>query len=281
MIERKLLIRGVLAGAFAGLLAFAFARVFAEPWIAKAVDYETARDAAQATLDRAAGILTDTGGSDPFSRAVQANVGLGIGMVAFGAAVGGVFAVTYVICLGRVGDLRPRSLALAVGLLGFLAVYLVPFLKYPANPPAIGHEETIQERGALYLTMTLLSVLLAVAAVWFGQQLNDRLGSWNATVVAALAFAAAMAVVMAVLPNVGELATNTAVYGKQSTETPLPLRDARGTIVLPGFPADVLAMFRLYSVLAQALLWAALSVVFAPLADRVLRPVPHLLADRA
>ncbi|MCU1593445.1 MAG: Cobalt transporter [Frankiales bacterium] len=272
MIERKLIVRGVLAGAFAGLLAFVFARVLAEPWIQRAIDYETARNAAQAVLDRASGTLADSSGPDLFSRTVQANVGLGIGMVAFGAALGGIFAVTYAICLGRVGDLRPRSLALVLGLVGFLAVYFVPFLKYPANPPAIGHEETIQERGGLYLTLTLISVLLAIAAVWFGQQLKGRLGSWNATLVAGLSFAVAIGVTLLVLPDVGELAANKAVYGHQSTETPLPLRNAQGTIVFPGFPADVLAAFRLYSVLAQALLWGALSVLFAPLAEKVLQP---------
>lgn len=273
MIERKLIVRGVLAGAFAGLLAFVFARIFAEPWSAKAVDYESGREAAQAVLDRAAGILAEPTGPDPFSRTIQANIGIGVGMVAFGAAVGAAFSVTYAICLGRVGNLRPRSLALLVGLVGFLAVFLVPFLKYPSNPPAIGREDTIQQRGALYLTMTLLSVLLAIAAVWFGQQLKARLGSWNATIVAALAFAAAITIVMLVLPDVGELASNRRAFGKQPTETPLPLKDSHGTIVFPGFPADVLAMFRLYSVAAQMLLWGALSVGFAPLAEHVLSPM--------
>ncbi|MBN6547760.1 CbtA family protein, partial [Actinacidiphila bryophytorum] len=46
--EKKLILRGLLAGAAAGLLAFLFARVFAEPQIGKAIDYESGRDAAQA-----------------------------------------------------------------------------------------------------------------------------------------------------------------------------------------------------------------------------------------
>jgi thiamine transporter ThiT len=49
--EKKLILRGTLAGAVAGLLAFLFARIFAEPQIQKAIDYESARDAAQALLD--------------------------------------------------------------------------------------------------------------------------------------------------------------------------------------------------------------------------------------
>jgi hypothetical protein len=40
--EKKLVWRGLLAGAIGGLLAFAFGRVFAEPQIQRAVDYEQA-----------------------------------------------------------------------------------------------------------------------------------------------------------------------------------------------------------------------------------------------
>lgn len=270
MLERKLIVRGVLAGAISGLLAFGFARIFAEPLIAKAIDYETARDAAQAVLDKAAGLAVSPPGPDIFSRTIQANVGIGVGMVAFGAAIGGFYSVAYTICLGRVGNLRARSLALLVGLVGFLAVYLVPSLKYPANPPAIGHEETIQQRGSLYLTLTLLSVLFAIAAVYLGQRLRPRFGNWNATLMAAGGFIVAIGVVMYVLPALGQLAANRKEYGSFATETPQPLRNDSGTIVFPGFDADMLYSFRLYSVGAQAILWAALSLLFAPQAERVL-----------
>ena len=47
-----------------------------------------------------------------------------------------------------------------------------------------------------------------------------------------------------------------------------------GTIVYPGFPADVLFNFRLYSVAAQLLLWSVIGLIFAPLADRLLAPGP-------
>ena len=53
---------------------------------------------------------------------------------------------------------------------------------------------------------------------------------------------------MAILPSLGHLAVNKQQFGHQATETPLPLTDASGTIVYPGFPADVLFDFRLYSV---------------------------------
>lgn len=199
--ERKLILRGVLVGAIAGLLAFLFARIFAEPVISRAIDYESGRDAAQAALDKVAGLPTVSAGPDIFSRTVQANLGIGAGMILFGAAIGSIFAVVYTICLGRTGRIRPRTLAPLVALGGFLAFYLVPFLKYPANPPAIGHEDTIKERSALYLVMVASSIVLLALVLLLGRRLQARWGNWTATLVAVGSFVVAIDLVMALLRN--------------------------------------------------------------------------------
>ena len=267
--ERRFIVRGLLVGAVGGLLAFVFARIFAEPQIQAAIDYESGRDAAQAVLDKAAGLTAEAAGPDLFSRTVQANVGIGVGMIAFGAAMGGLYAVAYILACGRTGKLRPRNLALLVALGGFLGFYLIPFIKYPANPPSIGHEETIRDRGGLYLVMVVASIALLVLAVWLGQRLKPRFGNWNATLLAALACTVALGIVMALLPSLGHLQANVEQFGRHPTETPLPLKDPQGRIVYPGFPADVLFSFRLYSVAAQAILWAAIGLCFAPLAERL------------
>lgn len=211
--EKKLVLRGMLAGGIAGLLAFVFARIFAESQIQKALDYESGRDAAQDALDKAAGIKVPAAGSDIFSRIVHGNVGIGVGIVAFGIAMDALFAVAYCVCLGRVGRLRPRSISLLVSAGGFLGMYLVPFVKYPANPPAIGHEDTIQQRGALYLVMVFSSVVLLIAAVWLGHRLRARFGNWNASLLAGAAFIVAISVVMLLLPSLGQLSFNKSNYG--------------------------------------------------------------------
>jgi hypothetical protein len=268
--ERKLILRGLLAGAVGGVLAFLFARILAEPQMQKAVDYEEGREHAQAALDRAAGLAAEHAHDDPFSRAVQGNVGIGVAVILFGMAMGALFAVAYAICLGRTGRLRARNLALLVAGAGFLGMYAVPFLKYPANPPAVGNGETIQQRTSLYLLMVGCSVLFLILTAWLGRRLQPRFGNWTATLIAGGVFIVATGIVMLVLPSFGELAANRGLH--QATETPPPLTDANGTIVFPGFPADVLYSFRLYSLGAQLILWAAIGLVFAPLAERLLEP---------
>lgn len=161
----KFVLRGVLIGGLGGLLAFIFARIFAEPQIQAAIDYESGRDAAQEALSRAAGLAVEPERPEIFSRALQANIGIGLGIIVMGAALGAIFAIVYAICLGRTGQIRPRALALLVAAGGFFGFYFVPFLKYPANPPAIGHADTIGPRTWLYLTMVACSLLFLVLAV--------------------------------------------------------------------------------------------------------------------
>ncbi|HVV09840.1 CbtA family protein [Amycolatopsis sp.] len=250
--ETKLILRGVLAGALAGLLAFVFARVFAESPIQAGIDYESGREAAEHALENEAAHEH----AELFSRAVQGNLGIGLGMVLFGVAMGALFSVVYAVCLGRTGKLRPRPLALLVAGAGFAAIYLVPFVKYPANPPGIGGSDTIGERGSTYLVMVLASVVFLGLALWLGRRLQPKLGNWNSTLVAGAAFLVAIGIVMALLPSFAE--------------TPEPLRDEAGAIAFPGYPADVLFQFRLYSVGAQIVLWGVLGLVFGPLAERLL-----------
>jgi hypothetical protein len=226
--EPRLLLRGALAGGVGGLLAFAFARIFEEPQIQRAIDYET-----HSHPD-----------AEVFSRTVQANVGAGIAVVFFGLAMGLLVAVAYRVCLGRVGAVRAKPLAMLVAGGGFLTLYLVPFVKYPASPPAVGEAETIRQRSALYLVMVGCSLLFLILSVWLGQRLRARFGNWNASLLGGGAFVVASGIVMAFLPRVAEVPAD--------------------------FPADVLFRFRLYSVATQLILWTAIGLVFAPLAARLL-----------
>jgi len=186
----------------------------------------------------------------------------------------GALAVLYTLAHRRYGDaLSPRVLALLIAALGFLAIYMVPYLKYPANPPAIGHPDTINTRGQLYLAMVAISIVSVTAAVIAARRLTGRIGAWNAAIVALLGCVVWIAIVIAILPPLGHLHANRVQFGNFATETPQPLKNAHGQIVYPGFPADVLFKFRLYSVINQTILWVTIGLGFGYLAERMLTPV--------
>lgn len=248
--EKRLIGRGLLAGAIGAVLAFVFARLCVEPVIGRAIAFEDGRTDAE----NAHGVHEH--GAELFSRGVQSNAGLGFGVLIFGVAMGALFGVLFCVVAARVTNVGPRALSLLLAAAAFVAVCLVPFVKYPPNPPAVGQADTIGARTGGYLVMVLASVALAVAAVWLARGLTVRLGAWNGRLLAAGAYVAAVAVVMALLPNVDEI--------------PEPLRDASGAIVYPGFPADVLYEFRLLSLATQLVLWVTIGLVFAALAGRLL-----------
>ena len=187
---RTLLIRGLLVGLVAGLVAFVVARLTGESAVSQAIAWEAAHGA-----DSAAG------GPEPVSRAVQATAGLLTATAVYGTALGGLFAVVVAITGGRAGHLSARTTSGLVALAGFVACYLVPFVKYPPNPPGAGAPETIGRRTAAYFLLVAASVLLAVAAVRVRALLAARWGAWNAALAAAAGYVMAVALVMAVLPD--------------------------------------------------------------------------------
>ncbi|MGH3851402.1 MAG: CbtA family protein, partial [Pseudonocardiaceae bacterium] len=172
--EKRLIARGLLAGVAGAVLAFLFARVFAEPVIGRAIEYEDSRTG----VALAHGVYEH--GVELFTRGVQANAGLGFGVLIFGVAMGALFAVLFCVVYGRVGEVGPQTLSALLAAGAFAAVYLVPFVKYPPNPPAVGHADTIGTRTGWYLVMVLASVVLAVGAVWLARILATRFGAWNA-----------------------------------------------------------------------------------------------------
>jgi predicted cobalt transporter CbtA len=249
-VEKRLIARGLLAGLLGAVLAFVFARLFAEPVIGRAIAYEGGRTEAE----QASGVHEH--GVELFSRGVQANAGLGFGVLIFGVALGALFAVLFCVVYSRMKSVAPQQLSVQLAATAFVAVYLVPFIKYPPNPPAVGQSDTIGMRTGWYLVMVLVSVLAATAAVLLARRLAARFGAYTGALLATGVYLVVLAVVMVLLPSVDE--------------TPEPVRDASGAISYPGFPADVLYEFRLVSLATQLVLWAGIGLVFATLAGRLL-----------
>jgi hypothetical protein len=167
--EIRVIWRGALSGFIAGLLGFAFARIFAESYIQHAIDYESGRDDAIAAVAKAQGVAVQADGPEIFSRSIQSTAGLATGVIAFSTAMGALIAVADLVLHGRF-NIRARTLVLVLSGLGFLGVYLVPFVKYPANPPAIGHTFTIATRAHLYLTMVACSLVFIGVAAFLGHR---------------------------------------------------------------------------------------------------------------
>jgi hypothetical protein len=244
----SLLARGMLAGALAGVLAFGFAKILGEPSVDAAIAIEEAGAAAQPAVTAGAHVHAAEPAEpeeELVSRPTQAGIGLLTATVVYGAAIGGIFALIFAFAWGRVDGLGPRALAAALAAIGFVVVILVPQIKYPANPPAVGHGETIGYRTAMFLAILLVSISAAALATWLRARFARQLGTWNATLLGGAAFLVVVTIAMLVLPRINEV-----------PET---------------FPAALLWQFRIASLGVQAVLWTILGLAFGALAERSLR----------
>ena len=243
----RILLRGMLVGVLAGLAVFLLARVFGEPLVDHAIAFEE-------QMSQAAGEAPEP---EIVSRATQAGIGLFTAVVLYGAAIGGIFALVFAYIYGRVSPFGARATAALLALAAFVAIALVPDIKYPANPPSVGNPETIGARTLLFFVMILISIAALSMAVALMRALHARFGGWNAAIIAGIAFVAVIALAQYLLPPINEVPEQ--------------------------FSAVVLWQFRLTSLAMHALLWTVLGLGFGLWAERLLgespaprRARPHL-----
>jgi predicted cobalt transporter CbtA len=238
---KALLVRGMLAGAIAGLLAFGFAYTFGAAEIDYAISFEQLQ-AAHAQAGAAGAVHEHE--EELVSRTVQAGIGLLTAVVIYGAGIGGLFAIAFALAYGRMGQFGPRATAALLAAAGFVSVAMIPFLKYPANPPAVGSSETLGHRTALFLIMIAISLAGLMLAIGLARRLLARFGFWPSAAIGGAGFVAVIALAYLLLPEVREIPEQ--------------------------FDADALWRFRAAGLGTQLLLWATLGVVFSWLAERLL-----------
>ncbi len=264
---RTFLVRGLLAGLIAGVVAFGVAYVVGEPPVSSAIALEEsaageAPDAAVADHehDAAAGEAATeehSHGDDEelVSRATQSTWGLATATIVFGIALGGILGLLSAFAVGRLGRLTARASTMLVAGTGFVAVYFVPFLKYPPNPPAVGDPNTIGDRTALYFTMLAISVVAAIAAVVLARRLVTTLGAWNAVLISIAGYVAVVLLAGWLLPVIDEVPAD--------------------------FSADLLWQFRMASLAVQASLYLITGLLLATMIGAVVKkatPTGQVLA---
>ena len=246
MTARTFLVRGLLAGLVAGLLTFAVAYAVGEPQVETAIGLEESAGAAASTHAHDDGATATHAHSHDdeeavVSRGVQRTWGLLTGSLAVGVALGGIVGLVSAAAVGRLGRLTPRQSTGLVALVGFVGFALVPFLKYPANPPAVGSADTIGARTEWYFVFVLVSLLAAVAATVLANRVATRRGAYAGLLAGTAAYLLVVVVVGTLMPTVDEVGD---------------------------FPADTLWFFRRASLVTLTTTWAVIGIVLAGLVGR-------------
>lgn len=235
MMVRTLLIRGMLVGFLAGILVFGFAKVFGEPQVDHAIAFESAMDEAKAKADLERGIH-DVEEPELVSRKLQASYGLLTGVMVYSTAFGGLFALVFSYANGRMKSTDSRVVSVLLAITGIIAVYMVPSIKYPANPLSVGNPDTIGMRTELYFIMMLVSLLGMIAATMLQGRLRQQYNAWTSTYLAGACYILIVFTTGELLPAVNEVPSN--------------------------FPADLLWNFRIDSLGMQIIMWTTLGLGF-------------------
>lgn len=229
-----LLSRLVLAGLLAGALSGGWSLLITEPALAPALAIEEARSAASAT-----------GSPDGVFGRSMTIVGGVLGVVLAGLLLAVVLAAVFAGVRHRLPARTDFGRMVLLATIGFAVVGILPAVKVPANPPAVGDPNTVGTRTAIYgavLAGGLVVVLLVAALV---SALRSRGVATPATTLAAvLATAIGAALIMTLLPD-------------------SPDR------IPSDVPAAVVWNFRLASLGQLAVLWATLGLAGGALVDRL------------
>lgn len=227
------LFSGALAGALLGIIN----QGIVEPFIVQAIDIENQNAIAAGELfnpnEYAAYRIWQRGGE------IAAGTVLGL-------SIGALFGIVFAYARDSLPGSTNKKKALILAGIMWLVIFLIPALKYPANPPAVGDPETIYYRQNIYLAFLAISGFSALGLAL----LYRKMGAMQAKkAIVPATYAAIMAAAFVAMP---------------------PNPDAISA------PMDLVISFRIASAFTMSVFWGLLGITLGTFWDRL---KPHETAQ--
>jgi predicted cobalt transporter CbtA len=220
----------VLAGAIAGTILGAMNQAAVEPFIERAIELETQNTAQSGQIinptEFAAYRLWQKGGE------IAAGTILGL-------SIGSLFGIVFAYARSSVPGSNNKKKGLIVAGIMWFTLFLIPVLKYPANPPAVGDPETIYYRQTLYLAFLAISGFSALGLAL----LYRKLGSLHTK--------------KAIIPAAYGAIIVGAYLAMPANPDPL------------NAPMDLVIGFRITSAITISLFWCLLGFIFGAFWDKL------------
>ena len=214
----------LLAGCFAGIIHGATNLVIVEPYLDEAIGIENQNLFASGEEKDTPEFWVEYSAYRDWQKGGQVLAGAILG-TSIGALFGIVFAYSRRVLPGQHNV--KKSLILA-GIMWF-SIYLIPFLKYPANPPTVGDTETVVLRGVLYLVFIAISGFSVIGFYQLSKKFEGR-----KKLISVIGYAVFMTIVFIVMPpNPDEITA----------------------------PMELVNGFRAMSIIAVSVFWIALGII--------------------
>jgi predicted cobalt transporter CbtA len=225
----------LLAGVISGLIHGSVNLVATEPFIDKAIELEIQNAIAEG---EAVGSPEEIALYRTWQKGGQVLAGSILGL-----SLGSLFALVYAFSYSSLRGSNGVKKGIFLAAIMWFTLFLIPFLKYPANPPAVGDPETIYYRQSLYLVFVAASGLGALALAF----LYKKLGNIKSRkFIVPVIYAVYISTIFILMPP-----------------NPDPITA----------PMDLVNNFRIASALTVTLFWFVLGAIFGILWDRF---KPHI-----
>ncbi len=218
------------SGALAGLILAGMNMFVVEPIVDKAIVLETSK-----AIDMGENVPTDI---EQNSYRIWQKSGSFVGGAVLGMAFGSLLGIVFMFCRKAIPFSSDVKRAVFLSLAMCLVLFVVPFIKYPGNPPAVGNPDTILLRESMYIGFLSVS---ALSALLLGILYNKQRYIQKAPITIPLFYVVIISVAFALFP-------------------PNPDRIS--------IPMDLVNSFRVMSGLTMVGFWLALGVIFGVLWHR-------------
>jgi predicted cobalt transporter CbtA len=220
----------LLAGAIAGTILGAMNQVAVEPYIDHAVELEMQNTNQNSQIINPAEFtayrLWQRGGE------IVAGTILGL-------SIGSLFGIVFAYTHSSVPGSNNKKKALIVAGIMWLVLFLMPALKYPANPPAVGDPETIYYRQSLYVAFLAISGFSALGLAFLHRKMR------------------ALNIKKAIIPAAYVAIISGAYLAMPANPDPI------------NAPMDLVLSFRITSAITISMFWGLLGVIFGTFWDKL------------
>lgn len=220
----------LLSGAIAGTLLGLINQVMVEPFVDDAIEIETQNIISE-------GEIVDR--QEVNSIRLWQKGGEIVAGTILGTSIGALLGLVFVYARNSLPGSNDKKKGIILAGIVFFVLFLVPTLKYPSNPPAIGDPETIVYRQSLYIGMLAVSGFSALGLALLYRSVNQK---ESKKVVIPLIYVAIVATAFVIFPpNPDDI-----------------------TISM-----NLVINFRIVSTLTMGIFWGILGIVLGSLWDKV------------
>lgn len=228
----------LISGAFAGFIQGGVNLVIVEPYLDDAISIENRNLFESGEEEDTPEFWIEYNSYRVWQKGGQVLAG-----VILGTSIGALFGIIYALSRKSLPGHHDVKKALVLAGIMWLVVFLIPFLKYPANPPTVGDGDTVVLRGTLYLAFIAISGFSALAFYKLSKKFEGK-----KKLIGAVGYAIFMTITALVMPENPDAVTA---------------------------PMDLVNGFRLMSIFGVSAFWITMPLILGALWYKF-RPDKHI-----